>query len=223
MLLYIIESSLQCTMTNNSTKKGITKMNEASIIGRIMEEPVFSHKAKVSEESFFFTVVAVKSKRGEDHIPIMVNETLLKKSELKEGKIVKIMGQLHSINLKDKDDNTHMQKYVYARKLETLRDDELEDENVISMEGWVCTNKITRKTRDGNLYNKFILKVYREYGKADYIHCVVWERRTTSTRDIQRGDKVKLAGSLRSRSHKTQEGGTRVVYEVSVKYLEKLV
>ena len=116
-----------------------------------------------------------------------------------------------------------MQKYVYARKLETLRDDELEDENVISMEGWVCTNKITRKTRDGNLYNKFILKVYREYGKADYIHCVVWERRTTSTRDIQRGDKVKLAGSLRSRSHKTQEGGTREVYEVSVKYLEKLV
>ena len=223
MLLYIIENSLQCTMTNNSTKKGTTKMNEASIIGRIMEEPVFSHMAKVSEESFFFTVVAVKSKRGEDHIPIMVNETLMKKNELKQGKIVKIMGQLHSINLKDKDDNTHMQKYVYVRRIEPISNGEQEDKNVISMEGWVCTNKKPRKTREGNLYNKFILKVYREYGKADYIHCVVWESRTTSTKDIQRGDKIKVVGSLRSRLHKTQENGTREVYEVSVKYLEKLV
>lgn len=197
-------------------------MNEASIIGRIMEQPVFSHKAKVSEESFFFTVVAVRSNRGEDRLPVMVNETLMKKNNLEKGMIVKIMGQIHSINMKDKENNTHMQKYVYVRKLEPVKEGEREDKNVISMEGWVCTDKKSRKARDGNLYNKFILKVYREYGKPDYIHCIVWESRTTSTRDIQRGDKIKVVGALRSRRHKTRDNGTREVHEVSVKYLEKM-
>ena len=91
--------------------------------------------------------------------------------------------------------------------------------NEIFLQGFLCKAPVYRKTPLGREIADVLLAVNREYGRTDYIPCIVWGRMARYVSRLKVGDQVQVTGRIQSREYEKMEANEKVekrVYEVSV-------
>ena len=117
---------------------------------------------------------------------------------------------------------------VFVREFEDITEERefgLEDENCISLDGYICKQPTYRKTPLGREIADILLAVNRPYGKSDYIPCITWGRNARFASGLEVGTRLQINGRIQSREYQKRisddEFESRVAYEVSVKKIEK--
>lgn len=197
--------------------------NQVTIIGKISREAEFSHE--VCGEKFYLMDVEVPRLSGaSDYIPVTISERMCNVKELCVGQHIAVYGQFRSFN-KHEENRSRLVLSVFAREMEILDDMQSgREENMISLDGYLCKEPAYRKTPLGREIADVLLAVNRSYGKTDYIPCIAWGRNARFVSGLEIGGHVKVHGRIQSREYVKKlsetETETRTAYEVSVSKVE---
>lgn len=195
--------------------------NKATLSGKIVSNFEFSHECY--DEGFYTAMLASERlSESKDVIPIMVSERIVDVKADWEGRFVKVSGQFRSYNKHDGARN-HLELSVFAREFEDVteeRDFGLEDENIISLDGYICKEPKYRKTPLGREITDILLAVNRPYGKSDYIPCIARGRNAVYASGLEIGTRLQIEGRIQRREYQKRisddEIETRTAYEVSI-------
>lgn len=199
------------------------KNNQVTLSGEITSNFEFSHE--VYGEGFYTAMLASERTSGQkDIIPIMASDRLVDVKADWTGRFVKVSGQFRSYNKHDGERNRIVLS-VFVREFEEYEEMPFADnDNHISLDGYICKPPIYRKTPLGREITDVLLAVNRPYGKSDYIPTILWGRNARFVSALQVGQRLKVDGRIQSRTYikrlsedKTEE---RTAYEVSVSKME---
>lgn len=209
-------------MNNNEIKE-----NKVTLSGTITEE--FKHDHEIYGEGFYTTKLTVERDSGtSDVIPIMVSERLIDVNAVWTGRFVRVSGQFRSYN-KHEGERNRLILSVFVRGFEEIEFEHEEpgsgnDENLTSLDGYICKKPAYRKTPLGREIADILLAINRPYGKSDYIPCICWGRNARFAGGLEVGTRLQIEGRIQSREYQKRisddEYETRVVYEVSASKIE---
>lgn len=194
--------------------------NKVTIAGEVMSPYVYNHE--VMGEKFYTTVVKSERLSGTmDLIPVMISERLISPTMNDAGAFVEITGEFRSYNDKG---NGKLKLSVFAYDISFLED--VRNVNDIELVGYICKEPVYRTTPLGREISDVLLAVNRDYGKSDYIPCIVWGRNARFAENLAVGTKMKFRGKIQSREYNKKisdnEFETRTAFEMSVSRLEVL-
>lgn len=197
--------------------------NKATLSGEIVSNFEFSHECY--GEGFYAAMLASERLSGQkDIIPIMVSERIVDVEVEWIGVNVDISGQFRSYN-KCEDGRRHLELSVFVREFEEIEFEHEEpgnghDENLISLDGYICKEPKYRETPLGREIADILFAVNRPYGKSDYIPCVAWGRNAVYASGLEVGTRLRIEGRIQSREYQKRisdgEYETRTAYEVSI-------
>lgn len=198
--------------------------NKVKLSGEILRNFEFSHE--VYGEGFYTATLASERLSGtKDTIPITVLERLVDVKADWIGRFVRVSGQFRSYN-KHEGERNHLILSVFVREFEGITDERdfgLEDENLISLDGYICKKPTYRKTPLGREITDVLLAINRPYGKSDYIPCIAWGRNARFASGLEVGTRLQIEGRIQSREYQKRisdvEYETRTAYEVSISKL----
>lgn len=198
--------------------------NQVTLSGEIVNNFEFTHE--VYGEGFYTAMLASERTSGKkDIVPIMVSDRLVDTGAEWMGRFVKLSGQFRSYN-KHEGNRNHLILYVFVTEFEEFEEMPFSDnENNISLDGYICKHPIYRKTPLGREIADILLAVNRPYGKSDYIPCITWGRNARFAEGFEAGMRLQIFGRIQSRIYyKKMENGDpepveRTTYEVSVSKL----
>lgn len=199
--------------------------NKVTLSGEIVSNFEFSHECY--GEGFYTAMLASERTSGQkDAIPIMVSERLADVKADWTGRFVRVSGQFRSYN-KHEGERNRLVLSVFVREFEDITDERnfgLEDENLISLDGFICKPPAYRKTPLGREITDILLAVNRPYGKSDYVPMICWGRNARFASSLEAGTRLRIGGRIQSREYEKKisetEKETRVAYEVSISKLE---
>ncbi len=196
-----------------------TQNNSVTLSGEIVQEPKFSHE--VYGEKFYEITLAVKRLSGmEDLLPVSISEHLLSESMLCGSKVT-VSGQFRSYN-KTVEEKSKLMLTVFAR--DVLPFDESINPNTLELCGYICKPPVFRKTPFNREICDILLAVNRQYGKSDYIPCIVWGRNARFAQNLSVGEHVSIVGRVQSRNYQKKLSDdsvvTRTAYEVSANKID---
>lgn len=198
------------------------KNNQATLSGEIVRNFEFSHE--VYGEGFYTAMITSERKSGQkDIIPIMVSDRLVDVKEDWIGRFVKVSGQFRSYN-KHEGEKNRLVLSVFVREFEEYEAMPfMDNENHISIDGYICKQPTYRETPLGREIADILLALNRPYGKSDYIPCIAWGRNARFASGFEVGTRLQIEGRIQSREYQKlisdDEFETRVAYEVSVSRL----
>lgn len=199
--------------------------NKVTLSGEIVRNFEFSHEF-YGEGFYTATLTSEKLSGAKDTIPIMVSERIIDVEADWIGQFVRVSGQFRSYN-KHEGERNHLILSVFVREFEGITDERdfgLEDENLISLDGYICKKPTYRKTPLGREIADILLAVNRPYGKSDYIPMICWGRNAVYASGLEIGTRLRIEGRIQRREYQKRisddEYETRVAYEVSVSRLE---
>ena len=192
------------------------KSNVATLCGKVLTKPVYTHE--LYGEGFYEFMLGVERLSDyEDQIPITISEKLIKENKFEVGKNILLKGQLRSYN-KLVEGKSKLILTVFAREV-FFEEAEIAS-NVIELSGYICKEPIYRTTPFNREICDILVAVNRAYNKSDYLPCIAWGRNARFIRDCRVGEKVFISGRIQSRQYqkKFEDGNveTRVAYEISV-------
>ena len=197
-------------MISNSTTN-----NYATITGTIYSEPEFDHEVKGNE--FYKCYVKVIRLSGTDDILPVVYPSNLVFSGLNVGDRVTIVGQFRSYNKISTDGANKLLLFLYAREI--IPTDSEDDNNEVSLIGFVCRTPVYRVSPSGKEICDLTLAINR--GKrSDYIPSIAWGTYARGAKNLKVGDHVSVSGRIQSRKYKKVIDGVeeyRTAYELSIK------
>jgi len=190
--------------------------NNVTLIGKIIQEPVFSHQ--VYGEGFYETVMQVSRLSEQvDNIPITISERLMQDFPIEVGVELGILGQFRSYN-KMIDGRSKLMLTVFVREI--LEDISEHNPNVIEIVGYICKEPIFRTTPFKREICDILVAVNRAYNKSDYLPCIAWGRNARYASGLEVGSKITLNGRIQSREYQKVLSENvienRVAYEVSI-------
>lgn len=193
--------------------------NSVTLSGEIVQEPKFSHE--VYGEKFYEITLAVKRLSGmEDLLPVSVSEHLLSQNVVLGNKVT-VCGQFRSYN-KTVGEKSKLMLTVFAR--DVLPFDESINPNALALCGYICKQPVFRKTPFNREICDILLAVNRQYGKSDYIPCIVWGRNARFAQNLAVGQHVSIVGRVQSRNYQKklpdESVVTRTAYEVSANKID---
>lgn len=193
--------------------------NAVTLSGTIVSPPTFSHE--IYGEKFYEIILAVKRLSGmEDVLPVSVSEHLLT-PEVALGNKITVSGQFRSYN-KTVEERSKLMLTVFARDI--LPFDETLNPNTLSLTGFVCKPPVFRKTPFEREICDVLIAVNRQYGKSDYIPCIVWGRNARFAQNLPVGAHVCITGRVQSRNYQKKLCDdtvvTRTAYEVSASKID---
>lgn len=191
-----------------------TKVNTnfVTLFGKIVGEPVYSHS--VYKEDFYIILLGIKrASEYEDIIPILVSDRAWNIKELSLDKYIRVEGSYRTFNKKNKD-KLQLFLYVFADVISVPNETE-KFCNEIKLEGYICREPQYRTTPLGREITDILLAVNRNYGKSDYIPCILWGRNAKYGSSLKVGNKVSISGRIQSRVY-MKENESKIAYEVSV-------
>lgn len=199
--------------------------NKLTLSGEIVSNFEFSHECY--GEGFYTAMLASERLSGEkDIIPIMVSERIVDVKSEWEGRFMRVNGQFRSYN-KHEGGRRHLELSVFVREFEGIKEERdfgLEDENLISLDGYICKPPTHRETPLGREITDILLAVNRPYGKSDYVPMICWGRNAIFASGLEVGTRLQIDGRIQSREYVKKisetENETRVAYEVSISRLE---
>lgn len=198
--------------------EGKSDNNKVMLAGKIVAPLKFQMEHK--GEAFYRTILQVKRQSGQcDLIPLLLSERLLDDTKNYEGQLVSVVGQFRSYNSHEQT-KTCLLLHTFVKELDILdSDEEAGSMNEIFLQGFLCKEPVYRKTPLGREIADVLLAVNREYGRTDYIPCIVWGRNTRFVSRLKVGDQIQVTGRIQSREYEKMEESEKVkkrAYEVSV-------
>lgn len=197
---------------------GKSDNNKVMLAGKIVAPLEFQIEYK--GEVFCKTILQVKRQSGQcDLIPLLLSERLLNDTKNYEGQLVCVTGQFRSYNNHEQI-KTKLLLHAFVKELNLLNSvEEAGSMNEILLHGFLCKPPVYRKTPLGREIADVLLAVNREYGRTDYIPCIVWGRNARYVSRLKVGDQVQVTGRIQSREYEKMEASEKVekrAYEVSV-------
>lgn len=200
--------------------------NKATVSGTIVSEPEYDHKFK--RINLYRMYVGITRDSGAvDVISVIIPEHLLLKTDEKyELRHCKIKGRFQSYNKKDENGISHLELYLFARKVDFSEKSlpMCEQINNLFIDGFVCKEPIYRRTPLGREITDIMVAVNRPYGKSDYIPCIAWGSNARLASNFKVGDKIRIGGRIQSRRYqKTHDDDfiqIKTAYEISIKDME---
>ena len=189
--------------------------NVVTLAGEIVSGAVFSHETY--GEKFYEITLAVKRLSGmDDYLPVSVSEHLLS-AAVKVGNKITVCGQFRSYN-KTVEEKSKLMLTVFARDIMPF--DDTINPNTLKLNGYICKPPVYRKTPFNREICDVLIAVNRQYGKSDYIPCIVWGRNARFAQNLSVGEHICVSGRVQSRTYQKkpseENGVTRTAYEVSV-------
>lgn len=190
--------------------------NEALLAGTVCEIPRKSHE--IDGENFYEFSVSVKRLSGQvDTIPVTISERTLMGMALNVGDFVEVRGEYRSYNRLE-GQRSKLILHLFAKEFKLLEEEK--NENGVKLVGFICKEPIYRKTPFEREICDVLLAVNRQnYGKSDYIPCILWGRNARFMAEQGIGCKVEITGRIQSREYtkKFDNGQSEVktAYEVS--------
>ena len=207
--------------------------NKVWISGIIEEEFQYDHE--VWWEKFYRTRVIVARQSGNlDYVPIIVSDLLMGRliKASNKGKYAEVAGQFRSHNYRDENGKWHLNLYLFVKAINIYEsEEEFEDAvnaNLIYLEGYICKQPTYRTTPFGREITDLLLAIPRTEKKSDYIPCIAWGRNAQYASYLEVGNKIKLYGRVQSREYlkrvspDSEEGETRIAYEISIMRMIKV-
>ena len=196
--------------------------NLVTIGGEIASGFNYSHEV-FGEKFYLFDLKVARISEAFDIIPVMISERLVDVEKDMRGTYLKIKGQYRSHNKRD-GEKAHLMLSVFAKEVEIKEEiiDILDacNENMVTLDGYICKPTIYRKTPLGREIADVLLAVNRPYGKTDYIPMIMWGRNARYVSELPVGTRLNVFGRLQSRTYMKQisetESESRTAYEVSV-------
>lgn len=196
--------------------------NRAELMGIIEGEPSFSHE--IYGEAFYLFRLNVPRLSGvSDHIRVIASERLLSDCAIEDGQEVAVIGQFRSYNANENGANRLILS-VFARDIIPAADSDIQNPNMIFLNGYVCKEPVYRTTPFGREICDLLLAVNRTYNKSDYIPIITWGRNARFCRHLTVGSNIRIWGRIQSRVYQKriedEEYVEKTAYEVSVCRLE---
>lgn len=187
--------------------------NQVNLIGNIVSNFVYSHA--LYGETFYNVTLCVKRDSGNvDLVPLLISDRLID-SNIKYN-YVYVTGEFRSYNQHDEDKN-RLKLYVFVDSMAAV---ETEDNvNDVFLEGFLCKQPTYRHTPHGREIADVMLAINRQYGKSDYIPCILWGRNAYFVKDLKAGSSLRVAGRIQSREY-NKNGERKTAYELSVNLVE---
>ena len=204
-------------------KNTISENNQVSIKGMIEETLEYSHTTK--RERFYKTKVStIRTSGTKDFIPVLISEVIAE--GITTGNYVEISGELRSFDWTDQEGKEHIKIFLFVNEI-SLIDEYEENENFISIKGFICKEPRFRKTPSGRCISDLLVAVNRLYGKSDYLPCIVWGKNAMRANEWKVGDELIIQGRVQSRryfkkfSPYSEDGEWKEVYEISASCVAK--
>lgn len=197
---------------------GKSDNNKVMLAGKIVAPLEFQIEYK--GEVFCKTILQVKRQSGQcDLIPLLLSERLIDDTKNYEGQLVCVTGQFRSYNNHEQI-KTRLLLHAFVKELNLLNSvEEAGSMNEILLHGFLCKSPVYRKTPLGREIADVLLAVNREYGRTDYIPCIVWGRNARFVSRLKVGNQVQVTGRIQSRVYEKIKGNETVkkrAYEVSI-------
>lgn len=199
--------------------------NNLTLVGTLVGDFEVDHT--FLGEKFYRNYISTRRISGvADVLPIIVSEKLLDKTVGVSGNRVMINGRVTTRNMDNEDGKKSLKIYIFATHYFTGEDvEELEDENRVTLSGYLCKPPIYRETPLGRHIADFVLAVNRPYGKSDYVPCVCWGRDALWLSGFEVGEEVFVYSRFQSRNYiKKKQDGTledRIAYEISASFVTR--
>ena len=193
--------------------EAILTSNQMLLRGKVQGECQWSHSV-YGEPFYRFFLESNRLSGTPDVLPVLFSKRL-RPQLVQPGEQLQIQGQLRSWNQQQAGKN-HLVLSVFAKAMAPT---EQEDENAMTLHGYLCKPAIYRVTPFGREIADALLAVHRSYGKSDYIPCIFWGRNAGFVASLSVGTPLWIQGRLQRRKYKKQleeRKETRVAYEVSV-------
>lgn len=198
-------------MTVYSVETAKSMDNFAMLHGTLLED------FKCSGDFCVNTLCVTRASGAVDEIPIAAPKPLADRIRQKE---VTIFGEWRSRNRYDLG-KTKTEHYLLVRE---VREESADDQNEITLTGYLCKKPNFRKTGLGKEICELLVAVHRQCGKSDYLHCIVWNQNARKVSNFNVGDKVSLVGRIQSRPYLKIIDGVEYIktaYEVSARKVTK--
>lgn len=200
-----------------NTNHELLNNNTVTLSGKVISEPVLSHK--VYDEAFNILQLAVPRLSGQvDIIPITISEKLLSEENVKQNDTLTIKGQFRSYN-KLEDGKSRLILTVFVREL--IQTDAEQNPNTVEISGYICKEPIFRTTPFNREIADILVAVNRSYNKSDYIPCIAWGRNARFVENLKVGTKINIIGRIQSREYtkvldKNVDPVVKTAYELSI-------
>lgn len=195
--------------------------NEARIVGYVDNYLTYSHEVH-TERFYHFSIRVQRLSDNEDIIVVTVSEKLLTEIQIEPGNKIEVVGQFRSYN-NYTDSGIRLILTLFAKEIHIV-DSEMELENEVYLNGFICKPVVYRVTPFGREIADILLAVNRAYNKSDYIPCIAWGRNARFARNLVVGQNIRLCGRMQSREYQKKlsenEIITKTAYEVSVSRLD---
>lgn len=204
--------------------EGKSDNNKVVLAGKIVAPIKFQMEHK--GEAFYRTILEVNRQSGQcDLIPLLLSKRLLDDTKNYEGQLVCVTGQFRSYNNHEQI-KTRVLLHAFVKELNLLNSvEEAGSMNEILLNGFLCKPPVYRKTPLGREIADVLLAVNREYGRTDYIPCIVWGRNARFVSRLKVGNQVQVTGRIQSRVYEKIKGNETVkkrAYEVSIFQITKV-
>ena len=187
--------------------------NQITLRGTLASLPQFSHENH-GRRFFRFSLEVPRLSGAVDILPVVAEEGLLQRTELSDGEMLTIAGQIRSHNIRE-NGRRHLLIFVFANAL--LCEDG-EPINDVLLEGPLCREPNYRRTPLGREICDVMLAIPRAFRRADYLPCILWGRTAQEISSCHTRDVLQICGRLQSRVYtKVTETGMeeRTAYEIS--------
>ena len=187
--------------------------NQITLRGSLASLPQFSHENH-GRRFFRFLLEVPRLSGAVDILPVITEESLLQNTELSDGEMLTVAGQIRSHNIRE-NGRRHLLIFVFANAL--LCEDG-EPINDVLLEGPLCREPNYRRTPLGREICDVMLAIPRAFRRADYLPCILWGKTAQEASLCHTRDILQICGRLQSRVYtKITETGTeeRTAYEIS--------
>ena len=167
-----------------------------------------------------------------DTVPIIISEKLLNTVKVGVNDLISITGEIRTRNFEDEDGRKHLSVYCYANDIEAItvdQFDEIQDKNVVKLEGFLCKEPVHRKTAvNGRIITDLLVahnKGNSHHPRSSYIPCIAWGiNAKLAKKQLHTGDRIVIEGRFQSRVYRRKDDYLNrdfVAYEVSIHNFEK--
>ena len=188
-------------------------LNQITLRGSLASLPQFSHENH-GRRFFRFFLEVPRLSGAVDTLPVIAEERLLLGTDLSDGEMLTIAGQIRSHNVRS-DGKRHLLIFVFANAI--LCEDG-EPINDVILEGPICREPTYRRTPLGREICDVMLAIPRAFRRADYLPCILWGRTAMEVSRCHTREVLQIHGRLQSRVYtKLTEDGSeeRTAYEIS--------
>lgn len=187
--------------------------NQVMLRGNLVSLPTFSHENH-GRRFFHFFLEVPRLSGAVDTLPVIAEEGVLNGTDLSDGEMLTIAGQIRSHNVRT-DSKRHLLIFVFAN---VILCEDGEPMNEVILEGPICREPTYRRTPLGREICDVMLAVPRAFKRADYLPCILWGRTALEASRCHTRDRIRICGRLQSRVYtKVTESGSeeRTAYEIS--------